>query len=937
MKRFILVLLVAVSATAMAQKFSIQGQLVDTLNAPLPSATVLLLNPKDSSLVNFSVGDVNGNFQIKNVSKGEHLFKVTFMGFRSYMQKIITPETGNVINLGQVRMIPASSELEAIEISAEKAPVTVKRDTIEFNAGSFKTKQNAMVEDLLKKLPGVEVDNQGNITAQGEQVRRVTVDGKNFFGSDPKVATRNLPADAIDKVQVFDKKSDQAAFSGIDDGQREKTINLELKEEKRNGAFGTLLAGAGTDDRFQARGSINRFTKGRQLSFLGMGNNTNEQGFSMEDYMNFTGGAQQMMGGGGAVRLEFSNENANGVPLNFGNRANGIMTNYAGGVNLNNTFSNKTEVNGSYFYNYIDHDRDQSTMRENAFRDRVFNFNQNSIQRNTNENHRANMTLDYKIDSANTLKLTANLTYNATDSDVRSSSQTLTQPDNILQNESQRLTLSTGVNQSLNSSLLWRHRFAKKGRTFSTNLQFVASQNDRHGKVQATNQYYVNNARTEQLNQTNEQENDNTTLGATLSFTEPLGNRKYLEANYSFRQNSNDVSRVVFDEQNEGRELNLMLTNSFTSDYVYHRPGFNFRMNKPKMNLALGASVQSTTLLGDMRRYNTDRAEWENIDIDRTFQNMLPSVRFNYEFSTSKNLRFDYETSVQEPSIQQLQPVIDNADPLNIYEGNPSLKPSYAQSWRLNFTTFNPVNFLSFFAFMDVDYITNAITNARTNTAEFVSLTKPVNVDNNMSVIANVNLSFPINRIKSRLSIGSNVRNFRSINLLNEFESSIDQQSAGGSVNYSFRYNDVFDLSLGARLQRQLTSYEFNQPDQLFLNNEYTAEANWTLFKNYQLTSNFELLEYESQGANFYQTIPLLNVSFSRYMLKNKTGELKLSVNNLFDQALGVNQTASLNFIERQTTNSLGRFFMVSFIYSINKQLNPMGMRRGGAMFRVIR
>jgi hypothetical protein len=292
---------------------------------------------------------------------------------------------------------------------------------------------------------------------------------------------------------------------------------------------------------------------------------------------------------------------------------------------------------------------------------------------------------------------------------------------------------------------------------------------------------------------------------------------------------------------------------------------------------------------------------------------------------------------VQEPSIQQLQPVVDNSDPLNIYVGNPALRPAYSQSWRVNFTTFNPVNFMSFFAFADVAYITNAITNARTITEQFVSITKPVNVSDNMNMSGNATVSFPVNKIKSRFSVGGNYRNQRSINLLNDRESTINQQTAGGSLRYSYRYKEVIDFSMSARLDRQLTNYEFNQPDQVFLNNTYTAEANFTILKNYQLGSNFEFLQYENKNNNFSQNIPLLNISLSRYFLKNNSGELKASVSNLFDKALGINQTASLNYFERQTTNSLGRYFMLSFIYSLNKQLNPMGMRRGGGGIRIMR
>jgi outer membrane receptor protein involved in Fe transport len=409
-----------------------------------------------------------------------------------------------------------------------------------------------------------------------------------------------------------------------------------------------------------------------------------------------------------------------------------------------------------------------------------------------------------------------------------------------------------------------------------------------------------------------------------------LGKRKYLEANYSFRQNLNQVDRLVYDISSDQPELLSDLSSQYSSDYQYHRGGLNFRMNKSKYNLLIGGSVQRTYLQGLLKI--------QDVEIERSYQNLLPAVRFNYDFSTTRHLRFDYETSVQEPTIQQLQPVVDNSDPLNLYVGNPQLRPAYAQSWRLNFTTFDPTSFVSFFTFVDVDYTTNAITNAQQVSADFVRTTIPVNVDNNMSVRGNATFGFPIPKLKSRISVGGNYRNQKSINLLNEEASTINQQTAGGEIRYNFTYKEIFDLSLSADIDHQRTNYEFNQPDQAFINSTYTAESNLTFLKNYQLSSNFEYLEYENENSNYKQTIPLLNLSISRFILKNKTGEIKLAVNNLLDKALGVNQTASINYLERQVTNSLGRYFMVSFTYSLNKQLNPMGMRRaGGRMMRIMR
>jgi outer membrane receptor protein involved in Fe transport len=925
MRKYLLITLLLAATLGYGQKYSIRGQLADTINAPLSSATVILLNANDSSLVNFSVSDVNGNFEIRNVSRGDLLFKVSYLGFRTYNKKVVFPETSAVVDLGKIKLEPVSSELEAIEVSAERAPVTVKRDTIEFNAGSFKTKQNAVVEDLLKKLPGVEVDHDGNVTAQGEQVKKVTVDGKNFFGTDPKLATRNLPADAVDKVQVFDKKSDQATFSGIDDGQREKTINLELKEEKRNGAFGTILGGAGTDERAQGRVSLNRFTRSRQVSFLGMGNNVNEQGFSMEEYMNFTGGSQQMMSGGGGVRLQFNGENQNGVPLNFGNRANGIMTNYAAGINVNNEFSKKTELNGSYFFNYLEHQKDQTTFRENFLPNGSYTFNQNSKQLNNNFNHRINATLEQKIDSMNSIKLTTTASYNETDMHLKSASENIT-PDGVTHNTSETASLTSGSGASVNSSLLWRHKFNKKGRTFSLNLQYGFTDSEREGSLVSENNFFIPEDSTAMIHQLNSQNSVYRSHGATFSYTEPLGKRRYLEGNYSYRQNLNDVDREVYDVNSGESIFNTSLSNQYNSDYEYHRAGLNYRIAKSKYNFVIGSSIQKTRLAGELK----------SSDINRSFQNILPALRFNYEFTNSRNLRFDYETSVQEPSIQQLQPVVDNSDPLNLYVGNPGLRPAYVQDWRLNFMTFDPATFFNFFSFLDVNYVTNAIVNAQTVNERLVRTTRPVNVGSTLRIYSNANVGFPINKIKSRFSFGINYRNERSLALLNDRENQIDQQSYGGDVRYSYRYKEIFDLSLAADIDRQLTSYEFNQPDQTFINQTYNAESNLTLLKNYQFSGSFEYLVYESQSTNFSQSIPLVNLSLSRFILKNKAGELKLAVNNLLDRALGVSQTASINYLERQTTNSLGRYFLLSFTYALNRQLNPMGMRRSG-MMRIMR
>ncbi|MDH4058923.1 MAG: carboxypeptidase-like regulatory domain-containing protein, partial [Cyclobacteriaceae bacterium] len=433
--RSLLFCFLIISQVAVAQRMVVKGQMLGPDEKPLQSATVILLNPADSSLVNFGATNNTGNFEIKNVKHGEYLLKVTFVGNKTFSFTISPAPDQTVVDIGIGKMEEANTELDEVVVMAEKAPVQIKGDTIEFNAASFKTKQNDNVEELLKKLPGVEVENDGSIKAQGEQVRRVTVDGREFFGRDPKLATRNLPADAVDKVQVFDKKSDQAEFTGIDDGQRDKTINLELKEEKRNGVFGNVMGGVGTDERLAGKASLNRFKKGQQLSFIGMGNNVNEQGFSIDDYLNYSGGLNSS--GGGGIRIQIGGDNSNSIPLNVGGRQNGLMTNYAAGLNFSDVFNKKTELTSSYFFNHIDHNLDKTTDRISYYPDRPdLYYNENSSQQNSNSSHRLNLILDHRIDSVNSIKLTLNFSYNDMEVDSQSEGINFLE-DGTIQNESQ--------------------------------------------------------------------------------------------------------------------------------------------------------------------------------------------------------------------------------------------------------------------------------------------------------------------------------------------------------------------------------------------------------------------------------------------------------------------------------------------------------------------
>jgi hypothetical protein len=931
-KKFAAGLLIIFTQTAWAQRATIKGQLMDSLKA-LPSATILLLQQKDSSLVQFGSSNAQGLFEIKNIPRGDYIFKISFVGFATYIKKIsILPEKTPEIDLGRVKLRPKTKQLNEVVVKGEKDPVTLKRDTIEFNASSFKTKVNATVEDLLKKMPSIEVGNDGTITAQGEQVQQVLVDGKEFFGQDPTLATRNLPADAVDKVQVYNKKSDQTVFSGIEDGQTQKTINLALKEEKRHAAFGNDMVGAGTDNRFQAKASLNRFDHGDQLSFLGMGNNVNQQGFSFGDYANFSGTSTGGGGGGGGAPNT-------GATLNTGLQS-GIVTNYAGGLNTNRTVNNnKTKINASYFFNYLDQNLSTTIHRINylpndSTQSNTYNFDQVTVQNSITNNHRGNIIIDHKIDSANSIKFNANFAYTLSSQPLTSTGKTMNIGNTGLQNENTRSTTSDGNSATLTSYLLLRHRFHKKGRTISANFSYAYTDNDTKGTLQSTTlEFEGSKTTTIPTNQRNSQLLTSPTYGVIVSFTEPLGGRKYLEFNYNFSTDYNHIDKEVLNIDSLGRgTLNTQLTNRYNSNYLYNRPGFNFRINRDKFNFSVGAGLQETHLNGYLIL--------QNFYIDRQFQMVQPALHFNYDFTNFKRLRFDYTSNMQEPTVSQLQPIINNSDPLNLTVGNPHLSPAYVHQIRSNFTFFDPSRFMNVFALITGNYTANAITSAQSVDKNLVRTTIPVNVKNSMTISGNFSLGVPVKAWNSRFSIGPNYSGSNSASLLNDINNTVIQQTVGGTARYNYTLGEVLIFDMSANLSHQQTNYSFSpQQNQVYFNKTYTAEVNINLLKNYSFNTEMDYFIYNSTTTDFHQTIPLWSMSVSRFVLSNKAGEIKVAAINLLNYGVSITQTAASNYLQQQTNNNLGRYIMLSFTYALNKQLNPMngaGNRRGNGGQRMM-
>jgi len=588
------VLLGCILAPGLHAQSGVKGTVQDSSGTALPSATVMLMQAKDSVLQRFGLTDPEGNFELKRLPSGSYLLRITYVGYQMYSEEVKLSGGSDVMELPIIQLAEQSTDLDAVTVVGERNPVEIKDDTIAYNANSFQVQPNAAVEDLLKRLPGMEVDRDGNVKAQGEDVQRVLVDGKEFFGDDPKIATKNLPADAVDKVEVFDQKSDQAEFTGIDDGQREKTINLKLKKDKKKGQFGTITAAYGDQGRYQGKATISRFSPKTKLSFIGNLNNINEQGFGINDYINFMGGMRNLRGGGGRF-------GGGGVPLDFGQNT-GVATTGAAGLNLNHEFSDKVELNASYFLNHLDKLTLTNSQQETFLRDESFFTNTEERQQDLNTNHRLNLRLDADLDSLQSLRLRSNFTYSNTELSSFSESASRTDEGN-LQNASEQDNTNEGQRLNGTANLLYRRKFKTAGRTFSLNLNYGVGDTQSDGLNTSENLFYdpadpMAAPRIQRLNQEFLQDNGNDSYGLRAVFTEPIGRGKFLEASYSYNENQNDVSREVFDIDGENRVFNQQLSNIYNSIYNFNRGGLKLLMNKLDWTLTMGLNCSIHNSMG---------------------------------------------------------------------------------------------------------------------------------------------------------------------------------------------------------------------------------------------------------------------------------------------------------------------------------------------------
>jgi Outer membrane protein beta-barrel family/Carboxypeptidase regulatory-like domain len=930
-KVYLLLILLGSTLPVLAQKNgSIKGIAFDTLSRePVASATVSVMDKKDSSLISFTMTDNGGRFELKGIPSGDYRLLITHVNYHSSNTFFSIDDNNKSKDFGNITMNDVTKVLAEVVVSNEAPPVTLIGDTVQYNAGSFKTVPNANVEQLLKKLPGVKVDKDGTVTAQGEKVNRVLVDGKEFFGNDPKIATRNLPADAVDKVQVYDKQSDQAQLTGFEDGNYEKTINLKLKKDKKKAVFGKLMAGAGNRERYEGKFNVNSFKGARQISAIGMGNNTNAEGFSFMDILNFTGALNQMRQGGN-ININFSGEDAAAMGLNT-NRNGGINTAWGGGLNYNNIIGDKLDFQSNYFYNRFNPNIKSHLLRQNIFQGSSNFYDENAYTDNRNNTHRFNLNMLYQIDSMTSLRIVPSFSYQQTRNRSQKDYSTTSSTGELI-NKGFGNNVSGNKGYNFRNDLVFRKKFNRKGRTFSLSLGTSLNESDGDGDLQSIINYYSGGSisKRDTLNQQNDNTGDLRGYTARAVYTEPLWKKTLLEFSAGKSNTKSTSAKTTWDYNKENGKydkINDMLTNDFENTYGYTNVGFRMRKQGRKYNYSLGLTWQHAQLDGKIISGIKDSL------ISKDFKNILPNGSFKYNFSRFKSFSLNYGSSTNQPTISQLQPVPDNTNPLYIREGNPDLKQEYNHTLRASLNLLSPYKNKNLFMFFTLQTTRNKIVNYDSvNLATGVRRTRPVNVNGVYNANASINYSLPVRALKATLEIGNTIGYNKTRQFINQAENTIKTVSLGPDIRLDMNPNDKLSLGLGASYMINTANYSLeSSQDNHYLSQEYEASVEWQLPRNFFFATEFTYTINSQRAAGFNTNVPIWNASFSKQFLKYSRGEIKLTSTDLLNRNTGISRTANQNYIEDKEVNTLRRFFLLSFTYSLSKsglnKAGPGGMR----------
>ncbi|ADR21236.1 hypothetical protein MATR_11350 [Marivirga tractuosa] len=909
MKKFslIMVLLVGIScielnAQSQVQKSTVFGILKDNSDGlPLVGATVLMVNVKDSARSKYSVADAEGKFQLNEVEQAFYKVRISYVGYKTFTKiiRITLAET----DLGLIKLEPDVASLKEVIVKGDVIAVQQLGDTTQYNALAYKTNPDASAKDLVSKMPGIVVSSEG-VTANGESVEQVLLDGKRFFGQDPLLSLNTIPADIVDKIQVYDEESDQARLAGFDDGNTTKTMNVVTKEDKRNGQFGKLYAGYGENGLYKAGATLNFFDGDQRITFLGMSNNINQQNFGSEDLIGVSAGG----GRGGARR--------GGDQTFITGTQDGITSTHSSGVNFSDELSAKTTFEGSYFFNNSINNNDALLNRETFLSNGSQFYSEEQQTTTNNTNHRLNLRLNHEINENNSLLLRSAISYQDNESSETTFGQTLNDEEEPI-NETSNSYNSFNNSLNFSNNLIFQHKFEKVGRTVSLDLNTKYQPTTRESLFEDLVLDSLIDYKTEEYE---------LSTGATVTYTEPVGLTGQVAASYTFNNSVRNIETETFflEENASAKVFSNELSNTIESVYQTHLPGINYSNNKYGNIFDVGLSYQYAALK------NSNLLSLTNERSNQAFGNFLPSLLTRFQLGEEGNFFLRYAATTTVPSASQLQTVVDNSNPLFLSAGNPNLDLSYNHNldFRLQKNYFDINATLSNRTSIKTsnNYIGNstAIIEEDSVTAGGVVLTKgaqitsPTNFDGYWSVRNNTSYGVPISPIKNNLNLSAGLGYVNLPGLTNGVSNTAETYSADlkvglvSNISENIDYNVYYQVA-GSRVLNSLQSKTNNQ----YYTQTVGSTVNLIFPKGFVFRNEASYQKYTGINNSFDTKYTLWNMGLAKKFLKDDRGELELSVFDLLGQNQSFNQEVTSQYLEESQTQVLQRYFMLTFTYQL--------------------
>jgi len=915
-KNCVVLLFLGFGTQVHAQNWRITGTLIngDSSNI-LSKASITLIPASDTLKKQIFSADEKGIFSIP-VSNGIYLLQFSYTGY-DLSDRTVTINNSNMA-LGEVLLFRKQKTLGDVVVVGKVPPARQKGDTTEFNAAAFKVNPDGTVEDLLRKAPGIVIQN-GQVTAQGEQVQRVTIDGREFFGNDATAALKNLPAEVVDKIQVYDRMSDQAQLTGVSDGNETKAINIVTKANMRNGQFGRIYGGYGTNERYAAGTSMNLFQGNRRINIIGLFNNVNQQNFSGEDLLGVNGQASQGRGrgrggwGGGGGSF-FTDQQA------------GIATTNAMGINFSDLWAKKKmEVTGSYFFNNARTTAFSATNRETFLGDTSQFYKETNESVSNNFNHRINGRFQYKIDSNNTLIIAPNISFQNNDGQNLLKGGSQTANGSIINNTiNNRITNSKGYN--IRNEITYRRGFAKRGRSFSINLNTNFNDRSNLANLDAvTTSRKAGLLERDTLKQLTDNQSNGYGLSTNITYSEPVGKKSIIQINYNPQVNvskADQQNRFLDKGTNDFTIFDTLQSNLFDNKTTIQNAGVNYRLGE-RGDFSIGLNFQNTNL-------NSNQIFPMTGNIKRSFSNWLPNLSYRKDFSKQTNLRVRYRASVNTPSINQLQNVVNINNPIFLSSGNAELGQSYTQFMfaRISYTDAQKGKslFAGIFAQQVNDYITNATWVASNDSLvsngillrKGAQFSKPVNLNGYWSVRSFFNYGLPLKVIKSNLNFNGGVSYVRTPGAVNGISNFTNNFTYTGGVTVASNINEFIDftLSYSGNFNNAINSFNPNLNNKFYSHN-VSGKVNLLTKSGWFVLNDVSNQLFSGLADGFNQNFWLWNVSAGKKFLAQQRGELKMSVFDMLKQNQSVNRTVDALYIEDVQTQVLQQYFMLTFTYTL--------------------